>query len=137
MDHLFTPDPEIIQNKIVSSRYDHEIDTTVIAMINQHADDNYFTTYVGNLYNDEYYMFMKYLNLFYQNTKIDRLLYDENINVDHSIVIQNWFKQMYHAYQYFRSQISPIYIIIKKKPNRRWRNMDPGVSVYPYSGARL
>lgn len=71
-DHLFTTDPRIIEYQIMSSKYKTEIDTTVIIKINQHLDDDYFTSYVGCLEDEDYYMYMKYYNSFYKNKKLTK-----------------------------------------------------------------
>ena len=69
-DHLFTTDPRIIEHQIISSKYKTEIDSTVITKINQRVDDDTFRSYVGGLEDEEYNMYIKYLNSFYKNQKI-------------------------------------------------------------------
>ena len=104
IDHLFTADPRIIEDQILSSKYRTEIDGTVISKINQHVDDDYFTSYVGCLEDDDYYMYMKYYNSFYKNKKIDKILNKKDKYEDDSIELNNWFKRRYGAYQYQRDE---------------------------------
>ena len=103
-DHLFTTDPRIIEDQIISSKYKTEIDSTVITKINQHVDDEDFNNYVGGLEDEEYYMYMKYYNSFYKNKKIEKILYKENKYVDDSIEVNNWYKRLHGAYEYQRDK---------------------------------
>jgi hypothetical protein len=103
-DHLFTADPEIIQNQILASKYKTEIISTVISKINQHVDDEYFTSYVGSVDDDDYSMYIKYLNSFYNDNKIDKMLYNETISNDDFTKLHNWFKMLYDGHVYFKSK---------------------------------
>jgi hypothetical protein len=102
-DHLFTTDPDIIQNQIMASKYKTEIDSKVITKINQHVDDETFRSYVGGLEDEEYNMYIKYLNSFYKNQKIEKLVYKENISADDFKTLHFWFIQFHDAYQYDKS----------------------------------
>ena len=104
IDHLFTADPGIIEDQIMSSKYKSEIDTTAMSKINQHVDDEDFINYVGGLEDADYYMYMKYYNSFYKNKKIDKMLYKTRITTEDSIEIRQWFKRRYGAYQYERDK---------------------------------
>ncbi len=103
-DHLFTADLRIIEDQILSSKYKSEIITTVIVEINQHLDDDYFTSYVGCLEDDEYYMYIKYYNSFYKNKQIDKILKKKDKYEDDSIELHDWFNRRYSSYQYKRDK---------------------------------
>jgi hypothetical protein len=104
IDHLFTTDHRIIEDQILSSKYKTEIITTVIVEINQHLDDDYFTSYVGCLEDEDYYMYMKYYNSFYKNKKIDKILKKKDKYKDDSVELHNWFTRRYGSYQYERDK---------------------------------
>ena len=102
-DHLFTTDPRIIEDQIISSKYKTEIDSTVITKINQHVDDETFRSYVGGLEDEEYNMYIKYLNSFYKNQKIEKLVYKEDISADDFKTLHFWFIKFHDVYQYHKS----------------------------------
>jgi hypothetical protein len=123
-DHLFTVDPRIIDDQIMASKYKTEIDSKVITKINQHVDDEYFTSYVGSVDYNDYSMYIKYLNSFYNDKKIDKMLYNghdihayssakrdrcrrseeyETISNSNFTTLHNWFKMLYDGYVYFKS----------------------------------
>ena len=103
-DHLFTTDPRIIDNQIMESKYKTEIDATVISKINLHVDHEYFTSYVGSVDDDDYSMYIKYLNSFYNDKKIDKMLYNDTISNDDFTKLHNWFKMLYDGHVYFKSK---------------------------------
>jgi hypothetical protein len=102
-DHLFTADPTIIENQIMSSKYKTEIITTVIVEINLHVDDEDFINYVCDVNEDEYRMYIKYLNTFYKDKKIDKILNKKKIYADDMMTIDDWVLVLHNAYTYFRS----------------------------------
>ena len=103
-DHLFTTDYKIIEDQIMASKYKTEIDSTVIVKINQHVDDEYFTSHVGCLDEEDYDMYMKYYNSFYKNKKIDKLIYKIRRTTEEIIEINNWFSRLHGAYEYHRDK---------------------------------
>jgi hypothetical protein len=90
-DGLFTTDKNLIQTVIESSPYSEEIDPKVILNINKQLILSSYPKSYGDITTyQEFYMLVKYLNIFFNYKKVTRILKKTNRKVEDDRFLIEW-----------------------------------------------